>query len=63
MTMLALALAGLATPGCNAFAPSGVGGRSASFRQEKEAKQLAANDPFPTPAEAGMETPAQDANR
>ncbi|MBX3424102.1 MAG: hypothetical protein KF688_00355 [Pirellulales bacterium] len=44
----------LMSVGCGSFGPSGVAGRASTAGQAHEAKRLAANDPFPTPEQAGV---------
>ena len=50
---LALALSGILSMGCNAFAPSALGNLTAS-REEKRVLKQAAVESFPTPADVGL---------
>ena len=53
---LALALASGAAAGCQSFAPGDLAGLTAS-KGEKKILKLAKADPFPSPAEVGLEQP------
>jgi hypothetical protein len=51
-----LAASALACTGCQAFAPGAVPGAFAA-RDEKQIVKLAKNDPFPSPADVGLDQP------
>jgi hypothetical protein len=50
---LLLALSGMLSMGCNAFAPSALGSLAAS-REEKRVLEQAAVDSFPSPEDVGL---------
>jgi hypothetical protein len=49
-----LALSGMLSMGCNAFAPSALGSLTAS-REEKRVLEQAAVDSFPSPEDVGLD--------